>query len=221
MRTFKTLMLLATLACAPQALSHPVFYSDGRGFMSWNTPDKTEFYGAYTLSHRFALGARYFGFREGMNPGNYPDESYYLAQTSFLLKRWNAPASQGNIYLELGGGQAVLNPSGLASRSMPAYMAELEADWEDRRYYTLAKLKYLKASELEERAGVMARVGIAPYIANFDELNTWIILETEQEFRSGATPSLTPLIRLFYRNFLTELGYGLGGGFHFNFMTHF
>jgi hypothetical protein len=220
MKTFKIIAFSTLLFALPKAQAHPVFYADGWGLMMWNSPEKTEFYGAYTLSHRFAVGGRYFGFRDLETLSTYPTENYYLAQTAFLLKRWNAPASQGNIYLQLGGGAAGFeNASGL-SQNRPAYMAELEADWEDRRIYTLAKLSYLKASEREERSGLMLRAGFAPYLADFEELNTWIILQAEQSFQNSSTVALTPLIRLFYRNFMTELGYGLDGGFRFNFMTH-
>lgn len=215
----RKLLLLAGLSLSMGARAHPVFFADGFGLNVFSAPDKTEAYAAYTLTHRFALGARYFGFRTDQKMGS-PDETYVLAQASFLLKRWNENAAQGNIYLEAAGGSASFSHEGSSTVVRPAVMYAVEADWENRRLYTLGKLSYLKASEHPAVNTAMLRAGFAPYLADFDELNSWVILEAETQLKNNGSTTLTPFVRVFYKNVLAELGYGLDGGFRFNFMTH-
>jgi len=212
----KYLLAAAALGLSGASQAHPVFYSNGWGVMLWNSPDKTEFYGAYTLTHRIATGIRYFGFRE---PGEYPKDNYTLGQLSLLLKRWNAPSSQGNIYATFAGGLRSFDDG--AKKNEAAFLSEVQADWEDRRLYTLGKVSVMKSKSADAIYAAKTRVGVAPYLAEFTELNTWMILELEDTFEDGKNPSLTPYIRLFYNNFLTELGYSLDGKVKMNFMTHF
>jgi hypothetical protein len=215
----RNLLLTAGLSFSLGIGAHPVFFADGFGLNVFSAPEKTEAYAAYTLTHRFALGGRYVGFRTDQAMQN-PQETYVLAQASFLLKRWNENAAQGNIYLEAAGGSASFSHEGEGTGYRPAAMYAIEADWENRRLYTLGKLSYLKASEHTSRSSALLRAGFAPYLADFNELNSWIIFEAETQLKAGSTSTLTPFVRLFYKNVLVELGYGLDGGFRFNFMTH-
>jgi hypothetical protein len=215
----RNLLLLAGFLLSRGAQTHPVFFADGFGLNVFSAPNKTEVYAAYTLTHRFALGGRYLGFRTGEAMQN-PGENYVLAQASFLLKRWNENAAQGNIYLEAAGGSASFSSQGSSTMIRPAVMYAVEADWENRRLYTLGKLSYLKASDHAAHSNAMLRAGFAPYLADFNEINSWVIFEAETELNKGGQSTLTPFVRVFYKNVLAELGYGLDGGFRFNFMTH-
>jgi hypothetical protein len=218
MKTFAVLILV--LSSTLNLRAHPVFYADGWGLMFWQKPDSTEFYGAYTLSHRWAVGVRYFGFSDPKTK-DLPQENYALLQSSFLLKRWNKPASQANIYLSVAGGAANFSsPSYFASRTQGAYLGELQADWEDRKYYTAIKLQHLQAQDHSAQQKIVSRLGFAPYVAEYTELNTWIIFEGINTLSPESSFDLTPFVRLFYNNFLMELGYSFGGKFQMNLMTH-
>jgi len=229
MRTFSSaqllsgLMIFSILFFGAPLSAHPVFYADGWGLMTWNNSKMSELYFARTLSHRFALGVHYFGYRE--DKGVLPEENYYLGQLSFLVKRWNKPRSQGNIYLSLAPGLGVKKLSEGENKQSFSHYTEIQADWENRRYYVLGKLSHLwpreNNQEWSERLWAVYRAGFAPYLAEFDELNTWIIFEAKQDLIGEANFDISPLIRIFYSNVLTEVGYSLRGNVSFNFMTHF
>jgi hypothetical protein len=211
---FALVVLFNSARLIPPVAAHPVFYSDGWGLMAWNNPMMTEAYFARTFSHRLAVGLRYFGYRDAKS---FPSTNYYLTQISYLLKRWNNPASQANIYFSVAPGTVF---SEAHNEKAFALYSALDLDWENRRYYTLAKFKYLKGNNLQEQHSVTGRLGFAPYLAEYTELNTWIIFEASQKLNDPSSFDLTPLVRLFYNNFLTEIGYSLRGNVIFNFMTH-
>jgi hypothetical protein len=198
------------------AQAHPVFFADGYGLTINSAHESVDVYSAYTLSHRMALGARYIGYR---TVGQTPQDNLVMAQSSFLLKRWNAPASQANIYLTLSGGNRIFT-EGPEDRTLKVGMMELQADWEDRRYYTMAESRVIGTDTQKSIYESKARLGFAPYLAEYKELNTWIILEASERWNDNKAPSVTPFLRLFYNNFLTEIGYSLDGKMKFNLMTH-
>jgi hypothetical protein len=47
------------------------------------------------------------------------------------------------------------------------------------------------------------RLGFAPYLAEFDELSFWLILEDR---KSTEQSSVFPILRFYYRNALWEVG---------------
>jgi hypothetical protein len=65
------------------------------------------------------------------------------------------------------------------------------------------------------------RAGFAPYLAEFNELNAWFILEANHMNKGMSDVEITPLIRLFYKNILIESGSSFKGDVQFNFMVHY
>jgi len=99
----------------------------------------------------------------------------------------------------------------------------LQFDIEDRNYYFLAKTARMQGEDSTQLQQHTVRAGIAPYVANYGALHTWIILEwTNQEvLDEGWDADLTPLLRLFHKNILFELGQSFNGVTKFNFISHF
>ena len=62
--------------------------------------------------------------------------------------------------------------------------------------------------------------GFAPYLADFDELNSWVLLRVRTNI-SFHNPLTIIMIRFFYRNFLWEMGQDFNGNTHLNFMVRF
>ena len=52
-----------------------------------------------------------------------------------------------------------------------------------------------------------ARIGIAPYLANYNDLNTWIMFQVDHHPAKHDHFVATPLIRFFYKTYLFEVGY--------------
>jgi len=59
------------------------------------------------------------------------------------------------------------------------------------------------------------RVGIAPYIGDYGDLHTWLMLQVEV---MGQDTAIVPVIRWFISLYLVELGVHPNGGLLFNWM---
>ncbi len=142
------------------------------------------------------------------------EEKFHLLSGNFLLKRWNELESQANIYLSLGGGVEV-------GKKNVGYVA-VDLDWESRDYYVAYETQAIVRNKNEEDIiRSKARIGFAPYRGGFEELNSWVIAEVTKDSDSIKEYDLTPFVRFYYRNILTEFGTSMNGEYKFNFMVHF
>lgn len=128
-----------------------------------------------------------------------------------LLQRWNNSDSQANIFLMTGAG--VGEESGDIS---PAGFIGMEADWESRRYYVSYENRFIASTVNEQYFDQKARIGIAPYVGDYDALHTWVMLQVQNNPTSNEKFIVTPLIRTFNTEFLTEVGYSSNKTLLFN-----
>lgn len=207
----KTLMVLGILFWTTLSPAHPVSFQGAWGLMSYNQETERELTLNYSFRSSFAGAASFYKFNNTVEA--------YIPRVNFLLKRWNNDDSQGNIYLSVGYGveKSFNESSGLG-------LTEVDADWESRKYYFAAQYAqfFRNSSDLVPRDDFRrskGRIGFAPYLAEYTDLNTWFILQVEK--KEDLDPEMTQFVRLFYRNVLLELGAPLNGGWAFNFMSHF
>ena len=133
-----------------------------------------------------------------------------------LLKRWNAPGSQGNLFFLGGVGEAFRSDDQSA-----AAWAGMEADWENRRYYVAYENRVIAASAIDEQFMQRARIGIAPYIGDYDDVHGWLMLQVDHRPRNHEQIMVTPLVRLFTTEVLGEVGISTRGDVLFNLTTQF
>lgn len=165
----------------------------------------------YGYNRYFAPGLHYatFNMGDGFVEG-------YLAQGNFLLHRVNRREMQANVFLQTAAGFYQNN-----NTSRGGMLLGIQADAENRRFYTATSLRQHYSSSLINRINWKGRVGFAPYEAGFNQLNTWLILETEYDFRPGKDWKIKPLVRLYYNNYLAEFGSSLDGDLFFNLMIQY
>ncbi len=196
-----------------QAYAHPVAYANSNSIMTWNSKEMSDWMFTHTFAPTYSLSARYLRIEttEG-------ERTFYIPHANFLAKRWNELDSQANIYLSAGHGGEKVDHS-LKNASFFA----LETDWESRKYYVSFKQEALLTynKHTSNLYVTKARAGFAPYLAEFNELNSWFILEVSKQSKSQENFMLTPMVRLFYHNVLTEFGVSQKGDAQFNFMVHF
>ncbi len=163
----------------------------------------------YTFTPKYALGFQHEYFRE---------EAFHMdaATLDILLKRWNFPGSQANIYFKSGTGVAYDGGD-----TDPAAFAGFEADWENRRLFTLYENRLFYAGDQEKFIKHKARLGVAPYIGDYGDLHTWLMLQADYDAGKNDSFSLTPMVRLFKGTTLVEAGYNLDGGVLFNLTQQF
>jgi len=209
----KIRLLIATILLSSFAQAHPVSYKDAIGLMSYNNPEMNEILLTYSLTPYFAVAGTYL--RDSKS-------EFYIPRVNFLLKRWNNEDSQGNVYLSGGAGYEKF-----ASKNYGVNLVEFVADWESRKYYIYFDHLYLNRNNdqnslLPERDynHSKLRVGTAPFLADYADLNVWLILQGEKHL-SESNIEMTQFLRFYMKNTLWEVGARFDGGWAFNYMVHF
>jgi hypothetical protein len=208
----RILALVLTLATGVSTHAHPVSYQDGWGFMSYNSPDMTEILATYSFSPRVAIGHTYL--RDSKS-------EFYIPRANFLIKRWNETDSQANFYLSVGSGIEKFG-----SEVSSAHLGEVVLDWESRKYYTYLEHLFVKRDNVQNLAlrtqdynHTKLRLGFAPYLADYEDLNIWFISQFEKH-NDEEQIEAKQFLRFYHRNVLWEIGAGFDGSVAFNFMIH-
>ncbi len=202
-------ILFLTFFFGSYVFAHPVIYKGGWVYQGSFMPQMNEINMSYSASSRysFVLNADHF---ENMN--NYQD---YAAGMNFLVKRWLAHDSQGNLYVGARGGYFKDDiDEGLTGHGF------LMADWESREHYVMTRAKSYYFDN-KERYSYLARYGFAPFIAGMDELQTWLIIQGLYFKQQSREVIITPMIRFFYKNVLWEVGYSTRGQSFLTLMVHY
>ncbi|MDD9900301.1 MAG: hypothetical protein OXT65_04920 [Alphaproteobacteria bacterium] len=196
---FLFLTLLALCFVAYPAMARPVSYPGGWTLMSMNDGD------AYTLHWHYSPTARYsLGYKFEYQTG--PDLTFNGGQLNILVNRWNKPDSQANLYLKSGAGLAHSSKGAYDNETAPAGFVGLSADWEDRRFFTMYENRIFSAGEIEMSFTQKARIGIAPYIGEYGDLHTWLMLEVRHDPEGDKKFVAAPLVRFFKGTNLLEAG---------------
>ena len=195
-----------------EAHAHPVVYKDAFGVMSYNSQEANELMLTYSFTPHVAAAMTYL--REAKS-------EFYIPRANFLLQRWNNEGSQGNIYLSGGYGAEKYN-----SKNYDTALAELIADWESRQYLVAVEEQYFHRSNKdnpllskEDFSKSKLRLGFAPFLADYNDLNVWYIAEFSSNNENPQIQT-TQYFRFYMKNVLWEVGAGFDGSLAFNFMLH-
>lgn len=208
----KSLTALLVLLLTTSLHAHPVSYQGSKGIMGYHSPIVSHNQINYSFKHWFAAGVHHI--RRPTLDNKYGN----FASTNFLLKRWNGERLQANIYANIG-----LGHSKLGDTSKAAGLGLIQFDIEDRDYYFLAKHLQIYNDNRSDFAQTIVRAGISPYVVNYNGIHSWLILELQNADFNGSrdVTDLTPFIRIFYKNFLFEIGQSFDGISKFNYIAHF
>ncbi len=190
------LMTLSVVGMAPSAQAKPLSYVGGTMVMQENDETGHTLSIDYTLDPHYAVGLyakKEVGGKEFETIG---------PQVNTLIKRWNLEGGQGNIFNMTGVGVSRFH----GDDEFSAWSSIL-ADYETRRVFTSYEMRLMYAGDIESSVWQRARVGVAPYVANYDDLNTWLMLQVDDHPAKDETIVVTPLVRFFYKTTLVEAGY--------------
>jgi hypothetical protein len=116
-----------------------------------------------------------------------------------LIKRWNLPQAQANVWFNGSIGEANGQYDGFA------YTPSLQFDAETTRLYFLAKARLIRANDMNyDTAAVQA--GFSFYETSFDETQPWFVLEAKTMRNTEPSLQITPAIRLINKQYFLELG---------------
>lgn len=186
------------------AQARPVAYADGWMFMQSNDPFMNSATMIYSPTARLGIGPVLEHWRA-------PDVNFAGLQFNALIRRWNGADSQGNLYFLSSAGRASgKNGTGAALN------AGIEADWEDRRFYISFENRATLADDIRKEYTQKARVGVAPYVAEYGGIHTWLMLQADHRPEDRDSFTVTPLVRVFKGPWLGEAGISDKGGVLFN-----
>ncbi len=188
--------VIASLAGASVANARPVSYPGGATVMQQNNGDFSSIHAHYSPTFQDSIGL--------YSERNWAEDWHFTGvQYNRLLKRWNEKNSQANLYFKGGIGQA--DAFGDGGVDLAGFLG-VAADWETRRWFTSYQaLAYDLGFDQTLRQA--ARIGVAPYIGDYGDLHTWLMLQVENQPESETPTTLTPLVRFFYDVQLVEIGY--------------
>ena len=203
---------LANLGSPGNVHARPVSYPGGTTLLLANDADSHNFAALYTAWPHWAIG--YSG-------SYFPEKEWSLQTIEFdwLCLRWNGAEGQASAYLKGALGTAC---SRTFSRCKPGWQTGISLDWESRRYFVLYQNQLTYGQGFQTAYRQKGRLGIAPYIGQYGDLHTWLMLQVEHA-PSGARHklTLTPLVRFFKGQYLWELGVSLHGGVLLNGVIRF
>jgi hypothetical protein len=197
MKTSYQLLFCLVLGVAQTTQAKPLSYVGGTMVMQENDETGHTVSIDYTFDPHFALGV-YEKYEIG--GGN----DFWMAgpQLNTLLKRWNLSDGQGNIFNLTGAGTAHQG-----NRNEPAAWTTMMADYETRRVFLSYEARFMHARDIESSVWQRAYTGVAPYLATYDQLNTWVLLRIDHHPAKNDHFVVTPVIRFFYKTIWLEAGY--------------
>ncbi|MFP5520091.1 MAG: hypothetical protein ACLGGX_09320 [Bdellovibrionia bacterium] len=207
---FKLIAFILMILGSLRSHAHPVAFEGAVAVLGDSSPEILSQQVLYSYKYWGALGVHSLRISENAKPTD-----FLIVKNNFLLKRWHQPDSQGNVYLGFGYGQEKK-----ADHQRPVAEVDVQADWESRRFYTMALFqKMYRDKEHSLFEYQMQRVGVAPYYGDFEDLSIWLIAERTQVLYQ--TETWATLLRFYFKNVLWEIGATNQGGGIFNYMVHF
>lgn len=186
----------AAALAAGVAEARPVSYPGGWTWMQMNNGDYSSVHAHYSPTFQDSIGL--------YSERNWGEDWHFTGlQYNRLVKRWNEKSSQANLYFKAGVGQA--DAFGPGDVDLAGFVG-VAADWETRRWFASYEGRAYDLG-FNQTARQAARVGVAPYVGDYGDLHTWLMLEVENQPESETPTTVTPLVRFFYGVQLVELGF--------------
>jgi hypothetical protein len=185
------LLLLVTLPAQAAAL---MGFKDSAMLMSEFSIDKKELMLNYSPAVGHAFGVETMWMR-GERQTNLITNINYTG----LIKRWNMPSGQANLWFMTGIGEASGDSSGFS------YSPSVQFDYETTRVYFLAKARMVRATHIQYDT-YSVQGGFSLYETSFEETQPWFVVEARTTENMAMRNEVTPALRLINQNYFLELG---------------
>ena len=181
---------IVTIIClVPLGLdARPISYSGGSTLMVFTDNMKDSVYYHYSPSYKYSIGI------ENINDKVF-DNNYSYARFTYLLDRKNTEYSQRNLYFQ----------SGISLKGLNNHFYGIHGDWETRRWFAGFGLKQV-TNKIKNYKEQYYQLGIAPYLGDYGDFHTWIMIKTKQNSLDNKW-STYPVLKFFKGNVLLEFGY--------------
>lgn len=197
---FSLIAILTTALTVATVQARPVSFVEGKTAIVSVDGKEASALLHYTINPKVSLGLRSI-WRHTLRT------SINAVEMNVLAHRNNGEDHQANLYLRGGLGMGSTKRDGEDREFMPAAYVGLATDWENRRFFVSYKNKIEAISGQDGEFSQSARVGIAPYVAEFGELHTWLMLEVNHHpMDADGAFTIRPLVRFFKGTHLVEVG---------------
>jgi hypothetical protein len=205
--------VLATAASLP-ALCAPMGFKDSWMAMGDFGPGWRESFVNYALTARDAVGGSSLYMRSD-------DKAHtrQLTEATYtrLLKRWNLPEAQANVWFIGGLGAITGNDfDGMKTMATPG----IQLDYETTRFYVSAQARLYRAAGINHDF-VSARAGFSFYEVDYDEVQPWFVVEARRMKGLSEKTEVTPMLRLIHNRYFVEAGINNSSQLRANFMYIF
>jgi hypothetical protein len=196
------------------ALCGPMGFKDSWMSMGDVSPKWQEVFVNYAITARDAAGASALVMRsdDGIKSRQLTEATY-----TRLVKRWNMPEAQANIWFIGGIGNITGNDfSGTRAMVSPG----IQVDFETTRVYASATARLYRAEGLNHDFASV-RAGFSFYEVDYDQTQPWFILEARRMRGLTNKTEVTPMLRLIHNRYFVELGVSSASQARLNFMYIF
>ena len=205
---------LLQIVFAFTAQAGPMGFKDSVMSMGDFGPNWQETFTNYALTPRDAIGAGVLRMRsdDEQRTREVVDINY-----TRLLKRWNLPEAQANVWLQTSLGMVKGNDfSGTRTLVSPG----IQVDYETTRIYLAANARLYRAKGINHDYASL-RAGFSFYEVDYDEVQPWFILEARRMRGLSDKTEITPMLRLIHNRYFVEAGVNNAKQARFNFMYIF
>ena len=190
---------------------------------SWMTmgdlgPNWREVFANYAITPRDAIGVSQTYMRAD-DDGLSAD----LTELTYtrLLRRWNQPDAQANLWFVGGIGAMRESDRATARHTNELAMSPgIQADYETTRLYLFAMYRLYRAAGIDHDYGAV-RAGFSFFEPHYEQVHPWLIVEARTMHDLSDKVEITPMLRLIHRNYFVEAGANNSGQPRFNFMLIF
>jgi hypothetical protein len=192
---------LLLLLANQELLAKPIAFAKGTSLMleyGGGTMTETQMFYAPKYWYSAGVGTIQFDLAD-----NSTKERVNYVRINGLVKRWNLPAAQANVFVWGGVGSARSNAF---SGSETAWNYGAQVDYETRKIYASLRTDWQNADSFKHHTNTL-QLGIAPYEHDYDTLATWFVLQArsyDKPLYDGIETAL--LLRFFKKGTWVEAG---------------
>ncbi|MCE2990500.1 MAG: hypothetical protein LW838_10175 [Nitrosomonadaceae bacterium] len=206
---------LAVFGTALNADAKPISFADGTTFMHEREGNMIQTELFYAPKVWWSIGMADTTMR---SDDKLRETRYQHLQANWLLKRWNLPGAQGNLFASFGYGFAdtvkqgvpmVIHPGHTvgqtATYSESARRYTFMGDYETRQFYSSFKMDTHQTSRFLDRTDTV-QLGLSPYAHDYDELAVWFAGQVKRYRGMNDKTEAGGFVRLFKNNIWVEIG---------------
>ncbi len=204
----RRLLLAFVVTGSLTAQAKPIAFADGTTVMHERNTNMLESQAFYAPTYWWSAGP---GFMRLTSDDKQKQREIGYVQLNYLVKRWNLPAAQGNVFAYGGVGTARSTEiGGRLGNSETVWRYGGQGDYETRTIYTSFKVDGYRSPSFSHRISTV-QLGYAPYEHDYEDLAVWFLLQA-RHYTGGLRDERerkldqAALIRLFKGPIWAELG---------------